>query len=101
MIVGRVVKQPAEQFPVSIDFSPRILAGDAVDSATVTAVNRATGADATSEVLTGSVGITGNIVSRVARAGAHGVQYVLTFRATTDDGHIYEDEILMTVKEQS
>lgn len=102
MIVGTIVKQLAERFPVSIDFNRRLQSGESLTSATVTAVLKATGADASATVLEGATGFAAGIVTRMtkATAGNDGVDYVLAFQAvTTPGGHILEDELLLQVRE--
>lgn len=102
MIVGTITKQPGEQFPVSIDFSDRIPDGDAIASATVTAIKKSDGSDATATILTGSVGIVGGVVTRECKAGSAATDYIITFVATLTlvVGRNLEDELLLLVRAQ-
>jgi len=102
MIVGTIVKQLAERFPVAIDFTRRIQTGETLASATVTAVLKASGADATTTVLEGAAGFAAGLVTRMLKvtAGNDGVDYVLAFQGVTaPGGHILEDELLLQVRE--
>jgi hypothetical protein len=99
MELGQLTKQPGERFPVSVDFALRLQAGDPLVTGTVTARDRRTGADTTTLVLDGAATISGTVLTREVQAGTHGDVHVLTFRVTTAAGHIYEEDLVLFVRE--
>ena len=98
MILGSVTKQPAEVFPVTVDFAAELATGETVSSGTVTARNASTGVDTTSTVTTGSATASGTTLAKKITGGADGVDHILTFTATTSASNVYEAEVSLIVR---
>ncbi len=99
MIVGYVDKQPAETFPVSVDFTNELVSPETVTGATVTSKRVSDGADTTATICNGAPAVITPIVAQQIRAGADGETHILTFRPTTSAGNTYEHEVALTIKE--
>lgn len=98
MIVGTVVKQPGETFPITIDFTNELESGETVVSATVTSKNVATGADS-SGILTGIPAVTSPKVSQRVTAGTAGDRHLVQYRATTSLANLFEAEVDLRIIE--
>ncbi|HYV60166.1 MAG TPA: hypothetical protein VFA62_08860 [Acidimicrobiia bacterium] len=98
-IVGRPTKQPAERIAYSMDFGDRIQPSDSIASALVTARDKASGADRTTDLVSGPNAVTGTVVTQPIHAGIDGSKYIVTFQVTTTNGLVYEDELQIKVKE--
>ncbi len=92
-------KQPAEKLTIGVDFANDLASGETISSAVVSAIDLSDGSDASAIVLTGLSGISTSVVSHTAKAGTDGKRYKITFRATTDAPHIFEADVIMTVRE--
>ncbi len=99
MIVGTLIKQPGETFPVTVDFTAELVGAETVATATVTSRNVATGADSTATICSGAVSVVTPKVTQVVHAGTDGDRHYLTFKATTSAGNVYEHEVDMLIKE--
>lgn len=93
-----IIKQPAETFSVTVDFTPRMASGEALTSAVVTAIKMSDGSDASSSVITSSSVSTPNVSIRI-KAGTAGEDYKVTVRATTTTTEVYEKDFLIQVRE--
>jgi len=94
-------KQPAESFPIAVDFSANLLAAETIIAQTVTATD-SSGADATAAVISaGTVGNDGQGLVIVTVTGGEATKqpYKLTFRAQTSAGNTWEMDIKMMVQE--
>ncbi len=99
------VKQPSEKERVGNDFNDRLPSGDQVASATYTVVD-SDGTDVTSTLTVSGTGQisdtdsdgTNDTASIRVQAGTDGSNYKLTILATTDDGNILEEDIIIAVK---
>jgi hypothetical protein len=100
MTLGLVTKEPAEVFPVTVDFKNELAAGETISAAAVTSTNRATGADTTGTIVTGAAGINGSQVSQRVQAGASGEVHILQFRITTSASNVFEAEVGLSVQEE-
>lgn len=100
MTLGLVTKEPAEVFPVTVDFKNELAAGETINTATITSKNRDTGADTTGAIVTGSAGINGSQVSQRVQAGVSGETHILQFRITTSASNIFEAEVGLSVQEE-
>ena len=96
---GYIEKEPSETFMAGIDFAPWLETGETISTATVTARNKATGADTTSTLLSGTAVIAGTKVTRRVVAGGDGEVHILTVRATTSLTNTYESELAIEVRE--
>ena len=79
-IVGFTVKQPAETFPIAVNFAAELAAGETISTATVTARDAVSGSNTSSTILSGLAGISGAIVSQRVVAGASGEEHIIQFR---------------------
>lgn len=99
--MNRFEKQPYELFTIATDFGSNFVAGETVQSQTVTAMDSAGGdvtASVTNQVTLANDG--GSRVTIVVRAGdASGSPYKLTFRCVTSRGHQWEHDVQMRVRE--
>lgn len=94
-------KQPAERYPLAVDYRRSLPPGDSLASGTVTAYNVTDSVDATTVVLDNpaTVTISGSSASFVVMAGSDGKEYRITLSMTTTLGYSLEDDITMTVTE--
>ena len=99
MILGGVVKQPAELFPVSIDFSRELDSSETLSSAAITVRNAATAADISAAILSGSAAVATPVITQKITGGTSQDVYILTMLATTSSGNKYEGEITITMIE--
>lgn len=90
-------KTPIEQFRISMDFTLDLVAGDTLNSHTVTAKALLTGADASGTFL-GTVTRTGNVIEVVVRNGTEG-DYEVKFVVTTTQGETLEGRIIVPVRD--
>lgn len=97
--MDRFIKQPYEEFPVAVDFSESLTAGETIVDIAVVASD-AKGSDATVAVtVPGTAGISENgVVSITVMGGERSLQpYKLTFRCETSLGNKWEKDISMRV----
>lgn len=95
----RFVKQPAEVVTLAVDFAGVPLGtGEAISAAEVLAAYTADGSDA-SALLVGGAQISGSQVLQTISGGADGDVVRLTYRATTSEGHVYEEDLTVIVRE--
>jgi len=92
-------KQPWEAFFIAVDFSDRLETGETISSVTVTAINIATGADATATVITGS-SIDGEDIEIKVKAGTTGDDYKITTKIITSSANSLEEDVIMHVIEE-
>lgn len=95
-----ITKQPNEKYPVTIDFANWLTVGETISMKNVSAIDLATGQDATSSVIESSA-IDGTQVRILCKAGTDRHDYEVTVRITTSAGNIYEEEVTMRVTEES
>jgi hypothetical protein len=92
-------KRPAEAYAEAIEFAGRLPTGTTLSTGTLSAINRATGADATSTVLaSASATISGTQAIIQGKAGTSPVDYLITLTATLSDGSTLVEEILLQVR---
>ena len=99
MIIGHLTKQPSEKFPITVTFAAELASSESVSSATVTARNSMTNESSSLIVLSGAVTVNTPNVTQTITGGVNGTRHVLTFKATTSLGNIYEGEIELLIKE--
>lgn len=91
-------KQPAEIFPVSIDFTGRLPEGITVASGTVSAVDQTTLSADASVYQSGTLSTTTTTATARLKAGVDGRNYVVTYTVTLSDGSILVEDILLKVR---
>ena len=97
-VQGAVPKQPAETFPVGLDFKRYLGVGETLVTPTTTSKNLGTGADSTATFLQGSSAVVGSIVTHRIIAGTDGDRHRVQIKVTTSAGNTFEDEIDVPVK---
>ena len=91
-------KQPAEKFPISLDFgTSRFNGTEAYSSDSTTSILLSTGADSTSTVID-STSESSDVITIVVKAGNDGENHKITCVVTTDEGNKYESEVMMKVR---
>lgn len=99
-VQGAIPKQPAETFPIWIDFKNRLPVPEAISGTpTVTSRNLATQVDSTGVVLTGTPVVTGSVVTVRCQAGTSGDNHRVQFRIVTTLSNTYEEELDLKIKE--
>lgn len=91
-------KQPAEAYPIAIDYTNRLPSGLTLASGTVSGTNLATGSADNSVLSSTTATLDGNKLKVKIQAGAHGTDYKITFLAALSDSSVLEDEIIMQVR---
>lgn len=96
-----VTKQPAEQFPVAVEFFGKLPPqGQTISTATATAIKVSDSSDATSTVIqSGSIVISGTQVQFGVKGGVTATDYKVTVTATLSDNSILEEDFLLDVDE--
>jgi hypothetical protein len=100
MNVGTVLKDPTEEFPISVDFAAELDDGETVLTPTVLATLKTSGAPAP-EVLEGPPAVllpAATAIGQKVTGGTDGTTYVLAYMATTTAGNIYTGKVALTVK---
>lgn len=93
MKLGTVEKQPGETESYTLDYEDDLSVGDNVQTAELISV--------TPEGLTVSqIFVIDPRVRFFASGGSTGTSYKATFKVTTADGRILEDEVIIRVKEK-
>jgi hypothetical protein len=99
VILGVVPKQPAETFPVYVDFARRLQTGETLSTKTVTSKKVADGSDSTTTLLQ-DMAIDGTKVPvRLKAAGVAGDDHRVQFQTVTSVGNTFEDEIDVAIRE--
>ncbi|KKK64326.1 hypothetical protein LCGC14_2985330 [marine sediment metagenome] len=100
-IVGNAPKQPAETFPITVDFEKDLDAAqsETLSLAVVTSKNEATGVDSSSTLLSGAPSVSGSKATQQIKAGADGEDHLVQFRATTNLANVFEAEVRVLVRE--
>ncbi len=101
MIEGNISKQPAEKFPISLDFTKYLEAGETITSGagtTVTSKNKETGSSTTATLLSGTYAISGSKVIQTIHQGTDGEDHLVEFRITTSASKVYEGEICVLIR---
>jgi hypothetical protein len=98
-MVRRHVKQPAEVVTLAVDFASVPLAdGETLTGGSITVADAA-GGDATSTLCPLGGFAVGTKVQGTFEAGAADASYRATFTASTNQGHVYEEELTIVVRE--
>lgn len=91
MKLGTINKQPAERFSYTVDYSEALTAGDNIESATATVSPLGLTID--------NVGAYDPRVKFWASGGSDGVSYKVSLTVLSADGRVFQDEIILKVKE--
>lgn len=96
-----VTKQPHEILPLSLDFAAALPTGQSIDAAsTVTAIDMATGLDATASTLTG-MQISGTTITTTLIANSVSGRLKVTFLViTTPNSFKIEEEVIVRVQDR-
>jgi len=96
-------KQPQEKFFIDVSFARVLNSGESINQSLseVTAANYATGENSTTAIIEAD---SFSVVDAVAycriQGGADGETHKITFKVTTDQGNVFEKDILLDVKDQ-
>jgi hypothetical protein len=98
--VETITKQPAEQFPVAIEFYGKLPPfGQTISSVVFSAIRTDTLADATSTIIVDdSEEIDDTQVQCGIKSGTSGLTYKVTATVTLSDGSILEEDYLLEVE---
>ena len=88
-------KQPDEIIPISVDYVLLLNDTETITSLSVGAVD-ASAVNVTSTIIYNSV-INGDECRATVKSGTDGYRYKITFKATTSEGNIYEEDVFMVV----
>ncbi len=93
------IKQPAEQYPIGIDFTGKLPTGATPSSAVLSAIDLADGSSQSLVVLETTTGtISGLQVLGRVRSGTEGHTYKITFVVTLNTADILEEDVFMRVQ---
>jgi hypothetical protein len=90
-------KQPGEKFPISVDFSS-VLTDDSINTSSVKAFDESQ-RDVSADIIDGSPTVTNNNVIAVVKGGDSSKKYKISFEIVTNNGYIYQFDVLMQVRE--
>ncbi len=100
MAADHFEKQPAEIETLTEDFATeRLQGGESVTAHTVVAIDCSDDSVVTSTIIDSDSESAG-VVTFTVKAGTDGARYKITVEVTTDAGHVYEQDVMMDVKEQ-
>lgn len=99
-----IEKQPFEKLTLGVDFAKDLASSEIISTTAVTAIDMSDDSDASSIVLDGSAQIqdgdqASSKIAQKVKAGTDGKRYKITYRATTDDPHNIEADVVMGVRE--
>jgi len=95
-------KQPQEKFFIDVSFARVLNSGETISLANseVTAANYATGANTTAAIIEAdSFSIADAVAYCRIQGGADGETHKITFKIETDQGNVFEKDILLDVKD--
>jgi hypothetical protein len=90
-------KQPAESWPIAVEFSGKLPSGASLSSGTVSAIRTDTGATDNSVLASTTATIVGTQARVKVQSGTTGIDYKITFLVTLSDGSVLEEDVLMQV----
>jgi len=101
MIIDTVTppKQPAENLPITIDFTANLPAAGTVTDCVVTSRIAETGVDSTATIINGARTISSPNVTQFVHAGTNGQNHIVTFHATFSDTRQIDDEVYLPIVE--
>jgi hypothetical protein len=100
MALEEFTKQPYEEFVIAGEFSAVLATGETLLNPAMTAINKKTGVDTSSDVIeSGTVQVSGSQVVGRVKAGVHKETHKITIRTETSDSNKWEIDVLMKVVE--
>lgn len=90
-------KFPSEEFTQSVDFADSLGVGESITAGAADAIERLSGSDATADVIDGAASVSTTKVVYAVKGGAPGTRYLISVRATINNGNVYEQWIEMLV----
>lgn len=90
-------KFPDEKFTQAVDFADLLADSETISSCAATALNRETGAEASSQVIHGSATISSTRVLYTVKAGEPEQKYLISVTATTSLGNVFEQWVEMRI----
>lgn len=92
------IKQPTERIGYGPDFTDRLPTGATVSSATIVAINLATGSADNSVLASTTATISGNIAYATLINGVDGKDYQISWTCTLSDSSILVEDALLKVR---
>lgn len=86
--------------PRTVQYADRMPEGASLSSVAVVATNLYSGATDNTVISDTTATIDGTDASVFVQGGTHGSRYVISFRATLDDGTKFQDDFLLIVEDQ-
>jgi len=101
MIIGTLTpaKQPNEKIKITVNFLNNVPSGGSVSSAVVTSRDASDDSDSSSTIISGSPTVSSPNVTQLVQAGTDGDLHIVTFKATMSNAEVYEDEVMLPIKE--
>lgn len=96
-VINLFSKQPSEVIPISIDYSLLLNDTETISSCAVTAYDP-NGSNVTSTIVHNS-SVDGSVCKATVKSGTDGVRYKITFKASTNELNLYEEDVFMKVYE--
>ena len=96
-MTNRIIKTPAEIFPIWFNFSYDLAAGIFIQNYELTCVDKADGVDSKPTIILSDV-LSSPEVMVVVRAGSEGEVHQITCRGLTGGGSFYDRELLLEIK---
>lgn len=95
--MNKYVKQPAEAYYITVDFSNKLPSGTTLSSGTVTGVDLITQLTDDSILSSTTCVVSGSTLSSKVLGGTHGKQYLIRFTATLNNGSILNEDVKLFV----
>jgi hypothetical protein len=89
-------KQPDEIIPISMDFQYLLNNTETISTLSVKTYDESN-VD-TSSTMVSNAAIDNEICKATIQNGTDGARYKITFKITTDEGNVYEEDVLMKIK---
>ena len=91
-------KQPSEIIPISMDYQLLLNGIETISLLSVVIVDQIDNTNVTHDILDNQ-SIEGSVCKLVVKGGTHRGKYKITLKVATNEGNLYEEEILMKVYE--
>jgi HKD family nuclease len=98
--MNRFLKQPSEKFTITVDFASVLATNETISSYIITCVDLSDDSDSSSIIIDSDSNTT-NAVSIKVKAGIDKENHKITVKITTSDSNIFEEDILMKVREDN
>lgn len=90
------IKQPDEKFTISIDFNSNLESEETIDTYTIVVTEAG---DIVADIIDSSASAEGYINIRV-KNGTNNTDYKITVKITTSDENVYEEDVIMQVRDK-